>query len=333
MTTAWLLVIVAALPRVGSLVCAPLVPRATAVRVATPASCAPSGIRVNKVFTSAFSRRETDRLVAAGRVSINGVTATPGDRVLPGDRVTLDGRAFAAASAFAAAAADGGDGIAPFFYIKYWKPRGVTCTTDRSVRGNLLDALAAARLNDRSRAFPVGRLDKDSDGLLLLTNDGRVPNAIGRAAHAHEKLYLVHCSRRLDDADLRRLSEGVVITTVAQRDRGPPKPLTAATLPCEVRRARGDGRSFRITLTEGRNRQIRRMCEAAGHEVVALHRERIMGITLQGLRGPGDWCELNAAETQAVLGAVDAAEPSARAEAGARRGRPQSDRRRRTSRP
>lgn len=225
-----------------------------------------SGVRINKVFTTEYSRRESDRLVAGGRVCINGAVAVPGDRVTAQDEVTLDGKPFAAAAAFAAAVAVGGDGdgTAPFVYLKYWKPRGITCTTDRRIAGNIIDALGRVG----TRLFPVGRLDKDSEGLILMTNDGRLPNAIGRAAHAHGKLYLVDCARPLPDTDLRRLANGVVITTAAQRDNGPPKLLTAPTLPCAVRRL--GPRSFSIVLTEGRNRQIRKMCEAIGHQVLAL---------------------------------------------------------------
>ena len=111
----------------------------------------------------------------------------------------------------------------------------------------------------------VGRLDKDSEGLLLLTSDGRLPNSVLRARAKHPKHYLVTVDRPLWDADLEQLAAGVVITTTAQRDRGPPKTLTAPTLPCEVERT-GEA-SFAITLQEGRNRQIRRMCSALGYEV------------------------------------------------------------------
>ena len=268
------------------------------------------GVRINKVFTAKFSRRETDRLVADGRIGINGQPATPGDRVMAGDSVTLDGKPFDSASAFAEAAALLG-GAAPsmeagaaFVYLKYWKPRGVTCTTDLKVRDNLIDALG---FEGPERLFPVGRLDKDSEGLILLTNDGRVPNAINRAARAHEKVYEVECDRPVSEAHLRQLAKGVVITTTAQRDRGPPKILTAPTRPCRVSRLASN--AFVITLTEGRNRQIRRMCEeVGGYEVTTLHRRSVMGIELNGLPGPGSYCALEGSDLDCVLGAVKEAE-------------------------
>ncbi len=206
------------------------------------------GIRINKVFTSAYSRRAADQLVADGRVLLNGAVAVAGDRVLPGDEVALDGVPWTDGLGEPA----GGQHV----YVKYWKPTGVTCTTDERVRGNIIDALRRAGLRTESRIFTVGRLDKESEGLILLTSDGRLPNSVGRSAFAHTKLYAVTCDRPLADSHLRRLSRGVTITTSAQRDRGPPKVLTAPTLPCEVRRL--DERSFEITLTEGRNRQASR---------------------------------------------------------------------------
>ena len=121
-----------------------------------------------------------------------------------------------------------------------------------------------------------------------------MPNSINRADHAKEKIYDVVCSRSLSDSHIRQLARGVVITTTAQRDRGPPKTLTAPTRPCKVERM--GSKAFRIVLTEGRNRQIRRMCQALGFTVVRLHRLEIMGIGLDGLDGPGDWCDLTGSD-------------------------------------
>ena len=270
------------------------------------------GVRVNKVFTADFSRREADRLVADGRVAINGEVATPGDRVVPGDEVRLDGRPFSSASAFAEAhellggAAPSTEAGAAFVYLKYWKPRGVTCTTDRKVRGNLIDALG---FDGPERLFPVGRLDKESEGLLLMTNDGRAINAINRAARSHEKVYEVECDRPVSEVHLRELARGVVITTTAQRDRGPDRVLTAPTRPCRVSRL--GPRSFRIVLTEGRNRQIRRMCEAVGrYDVTTLHRASVMGIGLDGLPAPGAHAPLVGPDLAAVLDAIEEAQRS-----------------------
>jgi 23S rRNA pseudouridine2604 synthase len=273
--------------------------------LAASLSATPPGLRINKVFAAAFSRREADRLVAQGRVRLNGAVAEHGCTVRATDAVTVDGAPFETAGAFEGAMSEGVDG--PHVYLKYWKPRGITCTTDRRVDGNIIDAVG----HRGSRLFTVGRLDKDSEGLILLTNDGRLPNAICRAAHRHSKLYTVECSRPLSDAHLRQLARGVVITTAAQRDRGPAKVLTAPTLPCRVER-RGP-RAFAITLTEGRNRQIRRMCEALGFRVVHLHRDQVMGIDLGGLRRPGEWCELRPGELQVVQDALTTAEAASTA--------------------
>ena len=275
---------------------------AAACWLAAVSACAPQlgGMRINKVFTATFSRREADRLVASGRVAINGVRASNGDRVTAGDAVTLDGAPFSLPVAAELNNEDTGD--AGHLYLKYWKPRGVTCTTDARVTGNIIDALA---FPGPERLFPVGRLDKDSEGLILLTNDGRLPNAINRAKFAHKKLYEVECDRPLGDAHLRQLANGVVITTMAQRDRGPPKVLTAPTLPCEVRRL--GARAFDIVLTEGRNRQIRRMCEAIGFTVVRLHRKSVIGIGLSGLDGPGAWTHLQTVDLSVVNSAIDGA--------------------------
>ena len=188
--------------------------------------------------------------------------------------------------------------------VKYWKPRGVTCTTDASIAGNIMDALDHP---GPERLFPVGRLDKDSEGLILLTNDGRLPNAVNRAAFVHEKLYEVECNRPVAEAHLRQMARGVVITTTAQRDRGPAKVLTAPTRPCKVRRLAP--REFAIVLTEGRNRQIRRMCEAVGgYSVVRLHRSSVMGISLRGLEGPGTWQDLTGADLETIQQAIASAE-------------------------
>ena len=269
--------------------------------LAVAAACAPQmGMRINKVFTATFSRREADRIVASGRVAINGKRASNGDRVLLGDAVTLDGAPFALPVAAELNNEDGND--ANNLYLKYWKPRGVTCTTDQRIEGNIIEALA---FPGPERLFPVGRLDKDSEGLILLTNDGRLPNAINRAKFAHGKLYEVECHRPLSDSHLRQLANGVVITTTAQRDRGPPKILTAPTLPCTVRRL--DERAFEITLTEGRNRQIRRMCKAIGSTVTRLHRTSVLGIGLDGLDGPGVWAHLDGDDLGLVEGAIDGA--------------------------
>lgn len=221
------------------------------------------GVRINKFFTQQglCSRREADRLIAEGRVAINGRTAVLGDRVRPGDVVTRDGVAVPW-------------GKTPI-YIKFHKPIGVITTTESHVKGNII-----AYIGHPKRIFPIGRLDKDSSGLILLTNDGEIVNQILRAEHRHEKEYLVRVDRPYDQEFLNRMARGVVI-------------LGRPTRPCVVTRT--GPRDFRIILTEGRNRQIRRMCQALGYRVVRLHRIRIMNVVIGNLQ-PGQWRNLTERE-------------------------------------
>ncbi|ODT44866.1 MAG: 23S rRNA pseudouridine synthase F [Nitrospira sp. SCN 59-13] len=220
-------------------------------------------MRINKFFTEQglCSRREADRLVAEGRVTINGVVAKLGDQVLPQDIVARDGTILQRGNRAV--------------YIKYHKPVGVTTTTELHVPRNII-----SEIKHRERIFPIGRLDKDSSGLILLTNDGDIVNEILRVEHGHEREYRVEVDREFDDAFLSRMAEGVVI-------------LGERTRPCLMTRL--GPRRFRITLTEGRNRQIRRMCQALGYRVVSLHRVRIMHITVEGLHA-GQWMDLNREE-------------------------------------
>lgn len=170
-------------------------------------------------------------------------------------------------------------------YLKYHKPLGITTTTELDVPGNII-----AAIGHPERIFPVGRLDKDSSGLILLTNDGAIVNRILRAEHRHEKEYLVRVDRPFDQAFLDHMARGVVI-------------LGKPTRPCAIRRT---GRSeFRIILIEGRNRQIRRMCHALGYRVQALHRIRIMNIPLDTL-AVGAWQYLTNHERTGLFRALGA---------------------------
>ena len=228
-------------------------------------------MRINKFFTEQglCSRREADRLVAEGRVTINGVVAKLGDQVSSQDVVARDGTILQRGNRAV--------------YLKYHKPVGVTTTTELHVTRNII-----SEINHRERIFPIGRLDKDSSGLILLTNDGDIVNEILRVEHGHEREYRVEVDREFDDAFLSRMAEGVVI-------------LGERTRPCLM--ARVGPRRFRIILTEGRNRQIRRMCQALGYRVVSLHRVRIMHITVEGLHA-GQSMDLSEEERRRLFQAL-----------------------------
>ena len=224
--------------------------------------------RLNKfVADSGYcSRREADRLIAEGRVRVDGRLGALGDRVLPGMRVTVDGQSLS--------------GRGERVYIALNKPAGIVCTTDPREPMNVVDYL-----DYPIRIFPVGRLDKDSEGLLLMTSDGEIINRILRAAGGHEKEYEVEIDRPVTKEFVEKMSAGVPI-------------LDMVTLPCRVRRT-GE-RSFNIILVQGLNRQIRRMCEALGCNVVRLRRIRIMNIRLGAMR-PGQWRELSEEELSGLM--------------------------------
>lgn len=228
-------------------------------------------IRINKFFTEQgiCSRRVADGLIESGVITINGRPAKLGDQVSPNDVIAREGLVIPWAKAN--------------LYIKYHKPVGVTTTSEPHVARNII-----AEIGHPQRIFPIGRLDKDSSGLILLTNDGDIVNEILRTEFGHEREYLVQVDHPVDQSFLDQLSRGVVI-------------LGSRTKPCRTRRVGRD--QFRIILTEGRNRQIRRMCRALGYRVTKLHRTRIMHITDQGLR-VGEWEELTSQEREQLLRAV-----------------------------
>lgn len=228
-------------------------------------------IRINKFFTEQgiCSRREADRLIESGVVTINGRVAKLGDQVEPTDVIARAGQVIPWGKAT--------------LYIKYHKPVGVTTTSESHIPRNII-----AEIGHRERIFPIGRLDKDSSGLILLTNDGNIVNEILRTEFGHEREYLVQVDRPFDQSFLDRMAGGVVI-------------LGSVTRPCRMTRVGRD--QFRIILTEGRNRQIRRMCQALGYRVITLHRTRIMHITVNGLSA-GSWKELTSPERQELLRAV-----------------------------
>jgi 23S rRNA pseudouridine2604 synthase len=226
-------------------------------------------LRINKFLSERglCSRREADAWIAAGRVSVNGAAATLGTRVAPTDEVRLDGEPLGRP--------------AGHVYIAFHKPVGIECTTDTRVAHNIVDFVA-----HRERLFPIGRLDKDSEGLILLTNDGDIVNRLLRAEHGHEKEYRVSVDRPLTKEFLAQMAAGVPI-------------LETTTAPCRIERLGTN--EFRIVLTQGMNRQIRRMCDHFGYTVRRLVRVRFVNVRLEGL-APGRWRNLTASELAGLDG-------------------------------
>ncbi|KMZ42776.1 MULTISPECIES: 23S rRNA pseudouridine(2604) synthase RluF [Bacillales] len=220
-------------------------------------------MRINKFIseTGICSRREADKLIESKRVTINGQLAELGSTVASGDDVRIDGQPLGVKK--------------KDVYIALNKPVGITCTTELHVKGNIIDFV-----NHPERIFPIGRLDKDSQGLILLTNDGDIVNKILRAENNHDKEYIVTVDKPITANFLHGMANGVRI-------------LGTTTKPCKVTKV--SDRVFNIVLTQGLNRQIRRMCQAFGYQVRKLERIRIMNITLGNLK-LGQWRNLTAKE-------------------------------------
>ena len=231
-------------------------------------------VRLNKHIaeTGFCSRREADRLIFERRVTVNGQPAGVGAVVGEGDTVLVDGQPLKARTAKA--------GKRRHVYIALNKPVGVTCTTESSVKGNIVDFVG-----HEQRIFPVGRLDKDSEGLILLTSNGDIVNEILRAENRHQKEYLVAVNKPVTDEFLRGMAKGV-------RVHG------QMTLPCRTRKHGKFG--FSIILTQGLNRQIRLMAAAFDYRVTQLRRVRIDNVKLGALK-PGQWRNLTEAELQGLL--------------------------------
>ena len=222
------------------------------------------GIRINKFLSEAgfCSRREADKLIDKNRVKINGKVPLIGTKVLPGDRVTVDKKVVNV-------------GKEKFVYLAFNKPRGIVCTTDvKRERNNIIDYLNYPR-----RIFPIGRLDKPSQGLIFLTSDGDIVNKILRASNHHEKEYLVTVDKPITKEFVQKMSSGIPI-------------LGTITKKCEVEKIAN--KKFKIVLTQGLNRQIRRMCEYLNYEVKQLKRVRIMNINLDVREG--EWRYFTAKE-------------------------------------
>jgi 23S rRNA pseudouridine2604 synthase len=229
-------------------------------------------MRLNKYLgeSGQWSRREADRLIEEGRVTINGAPASLGAQVNEGDEVSVDGDTVGGAR----------KKIRPV-YIALNKPVGITCTTERSVPGNIVDFVDHAE-----RVFPIGRLDKDSEGLILLTNDGDIVNEILRAENAKEKEYLVAVDKTVDLAHVEAMAAGVKLSAGEFTKR------------CKIEKL--GPKLMRFTLTQGLNRQIRRMCGLFGYEVEALQRIRIMNVQL-GHLAVGRWRNLTPQELAGLL--------------------------------
>ena len=226
------------------------------------------GKRLNKFLADSgyCSRREADRLIEEGRVTVDGRTGVLGDKILPGMTVKVNGKALT--------------GQGEKVYLLLNKPAGIVCTADSREPMNVVDYL-----DYPVRVYPVGRLDKDSEGLLLMTSDGDIVNRLLRAAGGHEKEYEVMVDRAVTPDFLEKMAAGVPI-------------LDTVTLPCKIRRT-GE-KSFNIILVQGLNRQIRRMCEALGYRVTYLRRIRIMNLRL-GKMQPGQWRELTSGDLETLL--------------------------------
>ena len=231
--------------------------------------------RLNKYIsdTGLCSRREADKLIEQKRVTVNNKPPELGTKIGVGDIVKVDGKVVGAV------AKDKSDRV----YIVYNKPIGITCTTERHVKGNIIDAIG-----HKERIFPVGRLDKPSEGLIILTSDGDIVNKILRAENAHDKEYEVTVNQPISERFVKRMARGVPI-------------LGTVTKPCVVKPTGKN--KFTIILTQGLNRQIRRMCEFLGYEVTKLKRTRIMHLELGSLK-PGQWRNLTAQELKTMQNAV-----------------------------
>ena len=223
--------------------------------------------RLNKAISDSgyCSRRKADELIERGVVTLNDQPVQLGDRVMPGDVIKIDGKVIGAPK--------------NDVYLMLNKPVGITCTTDQRVKGNVVDFI-----NFPERIFHVGRLDKPSEGLLLMTNDGDIVNKILRAGNRHEKEYIVRVDRPINPDFVQRMSRGIPI-------------LDTVTKPCTVERL--SRFVFRIVLVQGLNRQIRRMCEYLNYEVISLKRVRIMNLTMGDLPN-GQWRHLTPEEIQGL---------------------------------
>lgn len=239
-----------------------------------------NSINLNKYISSTgiCSRREAEKFIIEGRVTINGEKTKLGNRVVEGDIVKIDGKPLKAKP--------------KPIYIALNKPKGIVCTTDRKEKNNIVDFVGHSK-----RLFHIGRLDKPSEGLIFLTNNGDIVNKILRAGNNHEKEYIVTVDKLISNRFVEKMSNGIPI-------------LGTITKKCKVEKI--GKRTFRIILVQGLNRQIRRMCKYLGYEVKKLKRVRIMNVTLSNLK-VGEWRELTPYEIKTINKLVS---PSVKTEEG-----------------
>ncbi|MPQ44169.1 23S rRNA pseudouridine(2604) synthase RluF [Clostridium tarantellae] len=226
-----------------------------------------NSLRLNKFIsdTGFCSRREADKLIEQGKVKVDGKIGTTGMKVNAHQKITINDKQLKTEN--------------ELVYIALNKPVGITCTTEKKIKGNIVDFVS-----HKKRIFPIGRLDKDSQGLIFLTNDGDIVNKILRAGNNHEKEYLVTVNKPINEEFVKGMSRGVPI-------------LDTITKKCYVKKE--GKRIFRIILTQGLNRQIRRMCQYFGYEVTKLERVRIMNVTLKNLK-IGEWRNLTEKELEEI---------------------------------
>ena len=226
-----------------------------------------ASVRLNKAIsdTGYCSRREADKIIEQGRVTINETKGVLGSKVVEGDVVKIDGKTLKSPQTT--------------IYIAFNKPKGITCTTETKIAGNIIDYI-----HHPQRIFPIGRLDKDSEGLIFLTSDGNMVNKILRAGNNHEKEYVVKVNKPITREFIIKMGNGIPV-------------LDTVTAKCFVKREGTN--EFRIILTQGLNRQIRRMCEYLNYEVVKLKRIRIMNIALGNLP-IGKWRDFTKQELDGV---------------------------------
>lgn len=231
-------------------------------------------MRLNNYISSTgmCSRREADKLIQQRKVMINNKIALVGQTVEAGDVVKVNGKKIVPKK----------DNV----YIALNKPVGITCTTERHIKGNIIDYI-----NYPERIFPVGRLDKPSEGLIILTSDGSIVNKILRSENNHEKEYVVTVNKNITNKFIENMQNGVKIFN-------PVNNKYVVTKKCEVTKV--NNRTFKIVLSQGLNRQIRRMCDEFGYDVLKLQRIRIMDLTLKGI-APGKWRKLTSKEVEGLL--------------------------------